>query len=106
MSNQEAALENPPDHPLEKDDFPTEARLCSPQRAAQLLDVSRRTIYVLMENGDLPSINVGRLRRIPVAGIVSYIDRQCHLSAEVITKQAPTTTPADHEHSLAGMTLL
>lgn len=46
-----------------------------PERAAELLDVSRATIYNLMSRGELKSFMVGRSRRIAREEIQSYIDR-------------------------------
>jgi putative molybdopterin biosynthesis protein len=47
-----------------------------PGKAADLLDVSRATIYNLMDRGELPSFTVGRSRRILLAEIEAYIGRQ------------------------------
>lgn len=47
-----------------------------PARAAELLDVSRATIYNLMAQGELPSFRVGQSRRILLATIEAYIARQ------------------------------
>lgn len=47
-----------------------------PARAAELLDVSRATIYNLMARGELPSFHVGQSRRILLADIEAYIAQQ------------------------------
>lgn len=47
-----------------------------PAGAAELLDVSRNTIYELMASGELPSFKIGRGRRIRVSDISDYMDRQ------------------------------
>lgn len=39
--------------------------------AAQLLSVGRWTIYQMLSSGDLPSIKLGRSRRIPIKAIES-----------------------------------
>ncbi len=40
--------------------------------AAAFLSVSRSTIYVLMEQGTLPSVRIGRARRIPRRSLITY----------------------------------
>jgi excisionase family DNA binding protein len=45
-----------------------------PAEAADLLGVSRDTVYVLMRAGRLRSTTVGRARLIPVAAIAEFLD--------------------------------
>lgn len=45
------------------------SKLVSPITAAGLLAVSRRTIYRMMDSGELTSVNIRRARRIPIAAI-------------------------------------
>ena len=40
--------------------------------ASQFLSVSRSTIYVLMGEGDLPFVKIGRSRRIPLRAVVEF----------------------------------
>ena len=47
----------------------------SPSHAANLIGVSRQTIYNLIERGDLRRSKVGRATRIPVADLVALIER-------------------------------
>ena len=47
----------------------------SPAQAADLIGVSRGTIYNLIERGDLRRSKVGRATRIPVADLVALIER-------------------------------
>jgi excisionase family DNA binding protein len=48
-----------------------------PDRAAELLDTSRRTIYLLMAAGELRWFYIGSARRrITIADIEAYIERQ------------------------------
>ena len=66
------------------DDLPT-AALLAPQRrstppllltpaeAADSLRLNRSTIYELMGQGRLPSIRIGRARRIPVQAIRDFL---------------------------------
>lgn len=42
-------------------------------QAAQALNVSRLKIYDLMNTGQLQSVHVGRLRRIPTGALQDYV---------------------------------
>jgi excisionase family DNA binding protein len=44
--------------------------------AAKSLGVSRATIYGLVESGELPSVRIGRARRIPVFALKAYVERK------------------------------
>lgn len=44
--------------------------------AARLLSLSRTTVYLLLESGQLPSIKCGTARRIPRAALDEWIARQ------------------------------
>ena len=50
--------------------------LVSVEEAAELLDVGRSTIYDLMRTGELPSVRIGRCRRLPVTGLQAYFAKQ------------------------------
>jgi excisionase family DNA binding protein len=47
--------------------------LVSVAEAAELLDVGRSTVYDLMRTRVLPSVRIGRCRRIPMDGLRTYI---------------------------------
>jgi excisionase family DNA binding protein len=49
--------------------------LLSPAEAAHVLNVGRSTVFVLMSTGQLESVHVGRLRRIPLDSIQAFIQR-------------------------------
>ncbi|ABW15648.1 DNA binding domain, excisionase family [Parafrankia sp. EAN1pec] len=49
--------------------------LLTPAEAAELLGVGRTTIYELMNSGDIPSVRIGRARRIPSVDLVAFVDR-------------------------------
>ena len=44
--------------------------------AAQQLGIGRSLLYELLADGEVESIHVGRLRRIPTDALTAYIDRQ------------------------------
>jgi excisionase family DNA binding protein len=50
-----------------------EKLLLSPAEAAAHLSVGRSKVYELMRLGQLPSVKVGALRRIPQAALADFI---------------------------------
>lgn len=69
-----AAPMGPPETPAEPK-TPETALLLTAEEAAKALGCGRTTIYQLLFNGELPSVHVGRLRRIAYSDLVSYIKR-------------------------------
>lgn len=55
---------------------PTHARLLTMSEAAQALRISRSKLYAHVLSGDIPSITLGRSRRIPAAALAAWIERQ------------------------------
>jgi excisionase family DNA binding protein len=49
--------------------------LLTPERTAELLDVSRTTVYALLAAGELESVQIGRSRRIPTDSAEGYVAR-------------------------------
>ncbi|GAA2875351.1 hypothetical protein GCM10010517_36230 [Streptosporangium fragile] len=49
--------------------------LLRPEKAAELLSVSRTTVYALMRSGALRSVRVGTLRRIPPTALAEFVAR-------------------------------
>lgn len=47
--------------------------------AAEALGCSRATIYGYVLSGDLPSVKLGRLRRIPATSLVDFVDQRVAL---------------------------
>jgi excisionase family DNA binding protein len=50
--------------------------LLTVSEAAQQLGIGRSLLYELLADGQLESIHVGRLRRIPIDALADFIDRQ------------------------------
>jgi excisionase family DNA binding protein len=48
-------------------------RLLSPEQAAELLGCRRTYIFELLARGDLASVKLGRLRRIPASAVEKFI---------------------------------
>ena len=47
-----------------------------PEQAAQLLGVSRTTIYELLRSGELRSLRIGRSRRVTPRAIEEFVSRR------------------------------
>jgi excisionase family DNA binding protein len=55
-----------------------EPLLLTPEQAAEALNIARSTIYELMRMGAIPSVKIGRARRIPAAVVREYVERLLH----------------------------
>lgn len=53
-----------------------EKKLVTAAEAAVLLGISRSHLYSLVMRGEIPSIKIGRARRIPVTAIERWIARE------------------------------
>ena len=53
--------------------------LVSIEEAARRLQVSRSTLYLLIQRGELQSIKIGASRRVPVAALDEFVARQREL---------------------------
>ena len=47
----------------------------SPEEAARLLAWNRTAVFEAMRKGELESVKLGRLRRIPVVALQAYVSR-------------------------------
>ncbi len=54
--------------------------LLTVMEAADLLGVSRTTVYELLNAEQIESVRIGRARRIPRVALVAYVDRLRGLS--------------------------
>ena len=50
--------------------------LLTPDEAADILPLSRSTIYELLRTGALPSLRIGRSRRVRTDAIRAFIDER------------------------------
>jgi excisionase family DNA binding protein len=46
------------------------------EEAARILSLSRSTIYKMMDSGELQSVRWGAARRIPLAALRAWVERQ------------------------------
>ncbi|RKF25776.1 helix-turn-helix domain-containing protein [Micromonospora globbae] len=44
------------------------------EEAAQRLGIGRTTMYGLVKNGEVRTVTIGRLRRVPLACLNEYVD--------------------------------
>lgn len=51
-----------------------DAILLRPERAAEMLNISRAKLYELLATGRIQSIKLGGSRRIPVAALQRFVD--------------------------------
>jgi len=47
--------------------------LLNAEQAAEALAISRSKIYELLASGDLPSVQIGRCRRIPTSALADFV---------------------------------
>lgn len=47
--------------------------LFSPQQTAELLGISRSQVYIEMDQGRLPFIHIGKLRKTRLADLLEYV---------------------------------
>ncbi len=45
------------------------------EEAAEALDVSRTTLYVLLRAGEIPVVRIGRAVRVPLAALERYVEQ-------------------------------
>jgi excisionase family DNA binding protein len=63
------------------DDLPAASLLLRVPRACELLAIGRSTLYVLMSNGELDVVHIGRSVRITTASALRYVERQLERAA-------------------------
>jgi len=49
--------------------------LLTVEQAAQRLGIGRTLMYALVRDGDVESVQIGRLRRIPADALARYVDQ-------------------------------
>ena len=53
-----------------------EKMLLRPLEAAHTLDIGRTKIYELIASGEIPSVKIGRLVRVPVHALQRWVEQQ------------------------------
>jgi excisionase family DNA binding protein len=57
------------------DDAETSHELLTVEEVARRLALGRTTVYALLKKGQITSVRIGRLRRIPVESLTAYTAR-------------------------------
>ena len=60
---------------MKKDNDFLSGKLLKADDVAKKLNVSRAKVYQLMRDGDIPSVRVGKSRRVITADLQNYIQR-------------------------------
>jgi excisionase family DNA binding protein len=55
--------------------------LYTAEEAAELLGIGRSTFYLLLSSGEVDSVKIGVLRRIPAAALDRYVERLSLMAA-------------------------
>lgn len=55
-----------------------ERALLRVDEVAQMLGISRARAYAMAANGELPSVRIGRSRRVPVRQLEAWIEQHVH----------------------------
>lgn len=58
------------------------------EEAARRLSVGRTTMYALLASGEIPSVTVGRLRRIPAEALNDYVAARTRLTRSTVALAA------------------
>ena len=53
--------------------LPLEPLLLSVEEAAEVLRLGRSTLYELIASGEIPSLTIGRSRRVPLAALKEWV---------------------------------
>ncbi|MFJ5608223.1 helix-turn-helix domain-containing protein [Streptomyces sp. NPDC093221] len=58
------------------------------EEAARRLSVGRTTMYALLTSGEIPSVTIGRLRRIPAEALNEYVAAHTRLTRSTVALAA------------------
>ena len=56
--------------------MPVERILYRPGEAAEAIGISRSRLYELMNSGEIPSVKVGNVKRVPVDKLREWVEQQ------------------------------
>ena len=59
-------------------DIPERRLLCTVAEACHLLSVGKTTLYSMLSNQEIPSVKIGRSRRIPVSALTELSQRSAY----------------------------
>ncbi len=79
-----------------------ERRLLRPHEAAGLLGLCRSKVYKLIASGAIPSITIGKSRRVPLEALRAWVRAQTDASAMVRSVPVSLSAASDEQPSDAG----
>jgi excisionase family DNA binding protein len=65
-------------------DYGENRLLLRPEEVADMLALSRATIYQMLRDDELPSITVGKSRRIPVQALHDWVNERTGVTRQTI----------------------
>lgn len=71
----------------------TDVELLTPTEAARRLSLGRTRLYQLLGSGEIASVRVGKLRRIPARAVRAYVDG-------LVAVQVGSELPTGHRDEL------
>jgi excisionase family DNA binding protein len=75
QESQNGSTQSPPERALDGARSEAEPLLITVREAARRLAIGRSHLYQHMQRGTLPSVRIGRARRIRVADLDAFVDR-------------------------------
>ena len=79
-----------------------ERLLLRPHEAAELLGLGRSTVYELIASGAIPSITIGRSRRVPLEALRAWVRAQTDAGAAGHSASVSPATAGDERPTDAG----
>ena len=79
-----------------------ERRLLRLLEAAELLGLCRSTVYELIASGAIPSITIGKSRRVPLEALRAWVRAQTDASAMVRSVPVSPAAAGDEQPGDAG----
>lgn len=55
-----------------------EKQFLTPMETAELLGIGRNKIYELLRTDDFPVLKIGRLKKVPVAALSTWVQKNSH----------------------------
>ena len=87
MSKPRQAAE--PDNGLTTDTITSGRAALTPAEVADLLGMSRQWVYILLDRRELVGFHIGRKRRVTVASVAAYVDRQVAAEQRLRPRRRP-----------------
>ena len=80
----------------------TERPPLTPEEAAQILKISRYTLYELIKRGEIPSRRIGRKIRIDYDSLMHYLQGDSVDKRPSVSSEAHKDIPLEHDFRFVG----